>query len=114
MSQLPNIDDLLSGFANPPTSAAPMMRWWWFGPSVERDELNRELSAMARAGFGGVEVAYTYPLGPATTEFMSDSFLADLRYAAERARQLGLRFDLTLGSGWPFGGPHITADLAAR
>ena len=49
-----------------------MLRWWWFGPSVERAELDRELTAMARAGFGGVEVAYVYPLGPATTEFMSD------------------------------------------
>jgi hypothetical protein len=110
----PTIDDLRSGFAEPPAGAAPMMRWWWFGPSVRRAELDRELTAMARAGLGGVEVAYVYPLGPATTEFLSDAFLADLRYAAERARQLGLRFDLTLGSGWSFGGPHITADLAAR
>ena len=28
--------------------------------------------------------------------------------------ELGLRFDLTLGSGWSFGGPHISAELAAR
>ena len=91
-----------------------MLRWWWFGPSVNRDELTRELSAMAGAGFGGVEVAYVYPLGPATTAFMSDAFLADLRFAADRAHELGLRFDLTLGSGWSFGGPHITDELAAR
>jgi hypothetical protein len=91
-----------------------MMRWWWFGPSMERDELDRELTAMARAGFGGVEVAYVYPLAPATTDFLSDVFVSDLRFAAERANELGLRFDLTLGSGWSFGGPHITADLAAR
>jgi len=113
---MPTIDDLRSGFRTPPTGAALTMRWWWwwFGPSVERDELDRELSAMAEAGFGGVEVAYVYPLGPATTDFMSEAFLADLRFAAERAHQLGLRFDLTLGSGWSFGGPHITPDLAAR
>ena len=69
---------------------------------------------MARAGFGGVEVAYVYPLAAATHRVLSEPFLADLRFAAERARELGLRFDLTLGSGWSFGGPHITADLAAR
>src|SRR5215212_8160429 len=108
------IDDLRSGFADPPLIAAPMMRWRWFGQSVERDELSRELIAMARAGFGGVEVAYVYPLGPATTDFMSDAFLADLRFAADRAHELGLRFDLTLGSGWSFGGPHISTELAAR
>lgn len=91
-----------------------MVRWWWFGPSVTRDELDRELTAMAEAGLSGVEVAYVYPLAEATTTFLSDDFLADLRFAAERARELGLRFDLTLGSGWSFGGPHIVAALAAR
>ena len=78
------------------------MRWWWFGPSVTRAELNRELIAMAEAGLGGVEVAYVYPLAPATTDFGSQEFLSDLRFAAERAHELGLRFDLTLGSGWSF------------
>jgi hypothetical protein len=90
------------------------MRWWWFGPSVTRAELERELTAMADAGLGGVEVAYVYPLAPATNDFGSAAFLADLRFAAERARDLGLRFDLTLGSGWSFGGPHIATELAAR
>jgi alpha-L-rhamnosidase len=90
------------------------MRWWWFGPSVSRQELERELVAMADAGLGGVEVAYVYPLATATTEFGSDAFLADLRFAAERARELGLSFDLTLGGGWSFGGPHISTELAAR
>jgi hypothetical protein len=90
------------------------MRWWWFGPSVTRQELNRELTAMADSGIGGVEVAYVYPLATATTEFGSDAFLADLRFAAERAHELGLIFDLTLGSGWSFGGPHISTELAAR
>src|SRR4051794_8348529 len=108
------IDDLRSGFADPPRAAAPRMRWWWFGPSVDRRELERELTAMAQAGVGGAEVAYVYPLAPATTTFCSDGFLADLRFAAERARELGLRFDLTLGSGWAFGGPHTSPDLAAR
>lgn len=91
-----------------------MMRWWWFGPSVERGELDRELTAMRDAGLGGVEVAYVYPLGEATTTLLSPEFLADLRFAAERARALGLRFDLTLGSGWSFGGPHITPEHAAK
>jgi hypothetical protein len=114
MRQRSAIDDLRVGFADPPFSAAPMLRWWWFGPSVDRYELSRELTAMAKAGFGGVEVAFVYPLGPASTDFMSDDFLADLRFAADRAHELGLRLDLTLGSGWSFGGPHITGELAAR
>ena len=111
---MPGIDDLRAGFAKPPPSGAPRMRWWWFGPSVTREELDRELTAMADAGIGGVEVAYVYPLVTATTEFGSEVFLADLCFAAERAREKGLSFDLTLGSGWSFGGPHISTELAAR
>ena len=91
-----------------------MVRWWWFGPSVTRDELDRELGAIARAGFGGAEVSFVYPLGPVEHPLLSPGFLADLRHAAERAAELGLRFDLTLGSGWSFGGPHVTPDHAAR
>ncbi len=108
------MDELRSGFADPPTGSAPMMRWWWFGPSVDRAEIDRELAVMADAGIGGVEVAYVYPLSPDSDEFGSPEFLANLRYAAEAAHALGLRFDLTLGSGWSFGGPHISAEHAAR
>ena len=44
---------------------------------------------------------------------MSDDFIDALRFAAEKARELGLRFDLTLGSGWPYGGPQVGAAQAA-
>ncbi|MEV6285777.1 glycosyl hydrolase [Kribbella sp. NPDC051770] len=108
------LDDVRRQFRNPPADGRPMMRWWWFGPSVERGEIERQLRAMAAAGLGGVEVAFVYPMGPVTAEFGSAALLADLGYAARTARQLGLRFDLTLGSGWSYGGGHIGAEHAAR
>ena len=91
-----------------------MMRWWWFGPDVTRADIDRDIDAMAAGGIGGVEVAFVYPVSERPRRFGSPEFLADLAYAAERAGQLGLRFDLTLGSGWSFGGPHIGAEHAAR
>lgn len=91
-----------------------MVRWWWFGPSVDRAEIDRELAVMAAAGLGGVEVAYVYPFAAESGSFGSPGFLADLRHAADTAEWLGLRFDLTLGSGWSFGGPHVTPEHAAR
>ncbi len=36
-----------------------------------------------------------------------------MRFTATKARELGLRFDLTLGSGWPFGGRTVKIDHAA-
>src|SRR5699024_9717093 len=38
---------------HPDPAARPMMRWWWFGPDMDRAEIDRELRAMAEAGLGG-------------------------------------------------------------
>jgi hypothetical protein len=105
---------LRESFKAPPPDTRIMMRWWWFGPAVSKAELKRELEQMQAAGIGGVEIANLYPLrldDPSTgfhnQPFLSDEHIASLRYAAEEARRLGLRVDITLGSGWPYGGPHI-------
>lgn len=105
---------LHASFVDPPPDSRPMVRWWWFGPEVDRAELTHQLDTMRRGGIGGVEVAVVYPLSASPNRYLSDAFLADLRFAAEEANRLGVRFDLTLGSGWPYGGPHVTPDLAAR
>ncbi len=108
------LSELRRTFADPPADARPMMRWWWFGPDVTRDDIDRDLTAMAAAGVGGVEATCVYPLSADPDRYLSGAHLAALRYAAERAGELGLRFDLTLGTGWSFGGPHITPPYAAR
>ncbi|QYN34051.1 hypothetical protein K1T35_37300 [Pseudonocardia sp. DSM 110487] len=110
---------LRAGFAAPPPDGRVMMRWWWFGPFVEEAELARELAAMAAAGIGGVEVAHVYPMSASEADreaggFLSERHLSRLRFAAETASRLGLRFDVTIGSGWSYGGPHITDETAAR
>ncbi len=100
-------------------NARIMMRWWWFGPTITHDEIERELRLMHEAGIGGVEVAYLYPVTtpgehPTTYPFLSQTFLDALQHAGETAKRLGMTFDITLGSGWPYGGPHITPALKAR
>jgi hypothetical protein len=114
------VSALHTGFEHPPDDCRIMMRWWWFGPAVTHPELKRELEQMKAAGIGGVEIATLYPLAlddPASgfhnESYLSDRHIDDLRYAAEEARRLGLRVDVTLGSGWPFGGPHIAITQAA-
>jgi hypothetical protein len=107
-------------FESPPDDSRIMMRWWWFGPAVTRPEIERELRAMQAAGIGGVEVQAVYPValddearGVRNLPFLSDEFLEALRFASDTARGLGLRFDVTLGSGWPYGGPSVPAAQAA-
>jgi len=115
-----SINDLRSAFLNPPDDSRIMMRWWWFGPTVTKAELEREMRLMKEGGIGGFEVQPVYPLvlddesnGIKTFPFLSSEFLEALRFTADKARDLGLRFDLTLGSGWPFGGPAVSIEHAA-
>ena len=114
------IDDLQKGFENPPADTRIMMRWWWFGPAVTKPEIERELLVMKDAGIGGVEVQPVYPLLPddpavgiKNLPYLSDEFLEMLRFTAEKCKELGMRFDLTLGSGWSFGGAKTPINEAA-
>jgi hypothetical protein len=112
--------DLWATFLHPPAEARPMVRWWWFGPAVEDKEIDREIAAMKAGGFGGFEVQPTYPLSPddpahgiANLPYLSDVFIARLAHAGQTARQQAMRIDVTIGSGWPFGGPSVPVTQAA-
>ena len=111
---------LQRAFENPPDDSKIMMRWWWFGPSATKPELEREMFAMKEGGIGGFEVQPVYPLalddpahGFKNYPYLSEDFLDALKFTGEKARELGLRMDLTIGSGWPFGGPHVPITQAA-
>ena len=114
------VSELRATFAAPPADARPMVRWWWFGPAVVKSELARELNQMHAAGIGGVELAVEYPMaldnprkGILNLRYGSPAYLDMVRFASKHASSLGMRVDLTLGSGWPYGGPNIPIDLAA-
>ncbi|MGV2984341.1 glycosyl hydrolase [Microbacterium sp. AGC85] len=83
------------------TDDRPGMRWWWQSP-VPAEELVRELRAIADAGFGEVEVAF------------SPGFWADgaQRYALgvvlDEAKRLGIGVATTLGAAWPLQTPNTS------
>jgi hypothetical protein len=111
---------LQQAFERPPEDSKIMMRWWWFGPSATTTEIERELALMKRAGIGGFEVQPVYPLaldnpnrGFHNYSFLSDPFIEALHFTSVKAQELGLRMDLTLGSGWPYGGPTVPIAQAA-
>ena len=97
-----------------------MMRWWWFGPAVEKTELARELRAMKAGGIGGAEIQPVYALeldDPARNfrnlPYLSKDFLGMVAFTAQTAHELGLRLNLTLSSGWPYGGSYVPVSDAA-
>jgi hypothetical protein len=116
----PSVDTLRREFLNPPDAAKPMVRWWWFGVAVVKPEILRELQQMKADGIQGAELAFEYPIvlddppkGLKNLPFLSPEMLDDVAYAQSEGRKLGLRIDVTLCSGWPYGGPHITLEEAA-
>lgn len=118
--QTNGIAELQRNFASPPDNSRIMMRWWWFGPAINKEEVERELKVMKEGGIGGVEIQPVYPValddketGIKTLPFLSDEIIEVLRFANDKARELGMRVDLTIGSGWPFGGPMVPISEAA-
>ena len=110
-----DIDRLQNSFNQPPDDAKIMVRWWWFGPAVTKPQLEREMNFMKQGGIGGFEVQPTYPLaldgelpGLKNLKLMSPEHLDALKFTAAKAKALGLRMNLTLGSGWPYGGSQFT------
>ena len=107
-------------FLNPPNAGKPLVRWWWFGAAVEKPEILHELQQMKADGIGGAELAFVYPevlddpaKGLKNLPFLSPGMLDAVRFAQAEGRKLGLRIDVTLCSGWPYGGPATTLAEAA-
>ena len=114
-------DLLWNALSEPPLDCRPKTRWWWYGGAVTRGEIARELESMRDAGIGGAEIQPVYPVaiddpdrGILNIPFFSARWYDLLAFTVEQGNRLGLEVDLTLGSGWPFGGPFVQLDQAAR
>lgn len=104
----------------PRKEARGYTRWWWYGCAVDKDEIKRELDYMQEAGIGGVELQILYPVcaddeerGIKNNFYLSPGYFESIRYACTEARERGMKFDLTLGSSWPFGGPFVSKEFSA-
>ena len=114
-------DEWTDQFLDPPASAGMTVYWIWFGPSVTKEGIDRDLANMRTAYISGATILPVYPLsagdgphGIRNDRFLSEEFLGCVSYAARRAKEIGLTLDLTPGSGWPYGGPWITPELGGK
>ena len=103
----------------PAREARVNTRWWWYGGAVEKREIRRQLEAMRDAGIGGVEIQFLYPLdfddvsiGQRHVDFFSPEFFEVLDFTLSCAKEMDIDVDLTLGSGWPFGGSFVEDTMA--
>jgi hypothetical protein len=99
-------------------SSRPYTRWWWLAGPFRREDICSQLAWLRANGFGGVELAWLWPV------WMDDAApgidwrgaeWADLvAFTKEEADRLGLGCDFTFGSCWPFGGSAVRPEDASR
>ncbi|MBN2410133.1 glycoside hydrolase [candidate division KSB1 bacterium] len=95
----------------------PWTRWWWPGSAVDSVNITTNLEAIQQAGFGGVEITPIYGVKgyeDKFIEFLSPEWMDLLAYTISEADRLDLQVDMTAGTGWPFGGPRVTVQDAAK
>jgi hypothetical protein len=109
-----------SNFKNPPKAARPMVRWWWPGMDIKKEELLKEVAELDALGFYGAEIqCFCFGL-PAAQIAMADPerhkrmhrFLTPYYYEMVEAvmgecEKRGMVIDLTICSSWPAGGVHV-------
>ena len=100
----------------PQPEAKPGTRWWWLGSAVDKDNLQWNLSEYARVGIGAVEITPLYGVkgnDKNNIPFLSAQWMQALKDVEDISKPLSIEVDMNCGTGWPFGGPHISLDQAA-
>ena len=107
---------LAQTWPTPRPEARAGTRWWWLGSAVDKENLEWNLSEYARAGIGAVEITPLYGVkgnDKNNISFLSPEWMQALKTVQDIAKPLGIEVDMNCGTGWPFGGPHISLDQAA-
>lgn len=95
----------------------PFVRWWWPGSAVDREGLTYNLRQFAEKGIGGVEITPIYGVQGNELndiEYLSPRWMEMLRHTISEGERLGVQIDMSNCTGWPFGGPNVSADHSAR
>lgn len=99
------------------STAKPWAYWWWMGSAVTEEGIRQNLKDYASAGLGGLHIIPIYGVKgneQNNIPFMSPLWKERLAFTIAEARKLGMGIDLTMGTGWPFGGKEVSLEDAAK
>ena len=97
-------------------TAKPWVYNWWMASAVDEKGLENQCAELEAAGFGGLHVIPIYGAKGYEKQWrtmLSPEWVEVWNLAVRTARRHGLGVDLTMGSGWCFGGPWVTKEDAA-
>lgn len=104
-------------------TSRPYIRYWWFASTIKKEDIRYNLNWLKENGFGGVEIAWVYPLNrfnpldktyTPRQQWLSEEWRDIVDYTIRYADTLGLGCDLTFGTLWPFGDSYVPFEQAAR
>ncbi|MDF2930881.1 MAG: glycoside hydrolase [Chryseobacterium sp.] len=97
-------------------TAKPWTRWWWMGNAVDEKGLDKQLTTLNKAGFGGVEIVPIYGAKGFESKYinyLSPEWMKMLQLTTYKAKNLNMGVDMSVGTGWPIGGPQVDEQDAA-
>ncbi|MCW3168784.1 glycosyl hydrolase [Chryseobacterium sp. 09-1422] len=97
-------------------TAKPWTRWWWMGNAVDEKGLDKQLTTLNKAGFGGVEIVPIYGAKGFEKQYLtylSPEWMKMLQFTTNKAKSLNMGVDMSVGTGWPIGGPQVDEQDAA-
>ncbi len=106
--------ELLSAEVAWPAQTRQCRPWtynWWLGSAVDKDNLARELARYRKCGLGGIHIVPIYGAKGAEgryIDYLSPKWMEMLSFTVKEAGKLDLGVDMSTGTGWCFGGPHIS------
>ena len=112
-------------------SSKPCTRWWWFATKIKKEDVKYQLDWAKENNFGGVEVAWVYPLYRFQTwyrgtfnrhykkdttaqKWLSPEWIDVVEYTKSYADSIGLACDFTFGSAWPVAGENIDKEHTVK
>ena len=107
----------INTYAQEISTYKPWAYWWWMGSAVTKDDIKANLSDYAAVGIGGLHIIPIYSVKGfenKNIQFRSKAWYEMLDFTISEAKRLGLGIDITLGTGWPYGGPQVTEQYAAQ
>ena len=94
----------------------PWTYWWWMGSAVDKENITYNIEQFAEAGMGGVHIIPIYGVKGYEDKFinyLSPKWMEMLAFTSRECERLGLGMDMTLGTGWPFGGRQVPVQFAS-
>jgi hypothetical protein len=104
-------------------TSKPYTRYWWFASMIKEEDVKYNLDWLKANGYGGVELAWVYPLNrfnkndtsyTQRQEWLSPEWQKIVEFTVKYADSIGMGCDLTFGTLWPFGDTYVPFEQATQ